>query len=130
VGLYPELDGASCCLFPIPDLVHPTNLSTMEVSMKRDYTQDGMPEYPESERMECPDPRLELRLQTYTEVPTRRDDSHVLAALAFDYEIGKRPERRGPSKPKTLPVIWLPGQDFDPTELELLLLNLGPVGNA
>jgi hypothetical protein len=100
--------------------------------MNRDYTKDGMPVYPE-QQLECPDPRLELRLQTYAEVqpPRRPDDSHVLATLALeDYEIGRRPERKGPQKPKTLPQVWCPGQDFDPGELELMLLNLRPVGNA
>jgi hypothetical protein len=98
--------------------------------MKRDYTKDGMPEYPDM--LECPDPRLQLRLQTYAEVQTpQRDVSHVLAALALsDYEIGQRPEPKGPRKPKVLPEIWLPGQEFDPAALVLLLLKRGPVGNA
>jgi hypothetical protein len=95
--------------------------------MKRDYPEWEMPN-PES--LECPDQRLELRLQTYDEMPPPpAANTRVLASLALDYEIGERHDRKGPSKPKVLPEVWCPGQEFDPATLELLL-KLTPVGNA
>jgi hypothetical protein len=82
-----------------------------------------------------PDPRLELRLVEPTEMLHRPADSstHALAALAlsegYEIEIGKKPQRKGPAKRKEPPVVWLPGPDFDPEALELLLKS-GRVGRA
>src|SRR5271168_5248031 len=88
--------------------------------MKRNDWKDGMA-YPDG--MEDPSRYLELQLQTYAETPTPpRDDSHALLALGLlaDYEIGERHERKGPPKPKFEPLVWCPGQEFDPALLELL----------
>jgi hypothetical protein len=104
--------------------------STMEVCMNREKydKHDGMENFP--------DPRLELRVVEPTEIPHRPvdDSAHVLAAACAlaNYEIeigGRRPQRKGPPKPRELPVVWLPGPDFDPEALELLIKS-GRIGRA